>query len=208
MERAARLREGTELDLPGIVGIYNHYVATSPATFDTVPFRSEDRRPWLREHLDHPTHRLWVAVEPSGGVLGWATTSSFRPRPAYATTVESSVYLRPDRTRLGLGSRLYAALLGSLPPSEVTMIVAGMTLPNPSSWALHRRFGFQHVGTFTRVGRKFGRFWDVAWFERPLVPEPRDGVPFGAADPPGGAGERGATNPGAGPGASAGTARG
>jgi len=101
-------------------------------------------------------------------VVGWATTSPFRPRAAYATTVESSVYLRPGSLGKGIGARLYTELFRSIEGEDVERVVAGITLPNPASVRLHRRFGFRRVGTFHRVGRKLGRYWDVAWYERPL----------------------------------------
>lgn len=165
-------------DLGPIVGIYNHYVATSPSTFDVAPIDPPDRVPWMHEHLQGGPHRLLVAVDPSGGVLGWASSSRFRPRPAYSTTVETSVYCRPDSVGVGVGSRLYETLIDELQGHDIERIVAGITLPNPASVALHRRFGFRKVGTFSRVGRKFDRFWDVAWFERPCRPTPSpDGRP-------------------------------
>lgn len=166
------LRPGATTDLPAILEIYNHYVANSPATFELEPARSADREEWLREHLLGGRYRIWVAVEADGGrMVGWATSSRFRPRAAYSTTVESSVYCRSGCEGNGIGSRLYAALFDSLKDEDVERVVAGITLPNPASVRLHRRFGFRRVGTFHRVGRKFERFWDVAWFERPLRAE-------------------------------------
>jgi len=78
------------------------------------------------------------------------------------------VYCHPDAVGRGCGSALYAALFYSLSGEDVEMIVAGISLPNPASIALHERFGFRHVGVFHAVGRKFDQYWDVAWFERPL----------------------------------------
>ena len=163
-----RIRAGRAPDLPEIVRLYNHYVEHSPATFETVPVQPEDRSAWLEAHSRGGPHRLLVAEEADAGLVGWATTSPFRSRAAYATTVESSVYCRPDRTGQGLGTRLYDALFAAVRTEDLARIVAGVTLPNAPSVALHARFGFRPVGVFTRVGRKFGRYWDVAWFERPL----------------------------------------
>jgi phosphinothricin acetyltransferase len=162
------IRPGRDSDLEAIVGTYNHYVEHSPATFDLAPIDPGSRAAWLAEHSRGGPHRLLVAVDDAGRLLGWATTSRFRERAAYATTVESSVYCRPDARGLGVGSRLYATLFASIQGERVERIVAGVTLPNPASLALHRRFGFRPVGVFTRVGSKFDRFWDVQWFERPL----------------------------------------
>jgi phosphinothricin acetyltransferase len=66
------------------------------------------------------------------------------------------------------GTLLYRALFKLIAGEDIHRVVAGVTLPNPASMALHERFGFRHVGTFTENGRKFGKYWDVAWFERPL----------------------------------------
>jgi phosphinothricin acetyltransferase len=161
------VRPGRPEDLAQIVEIYNHYVERSATSFEVARVRPEDRAPWLEQHRGGGRHRLLVAVEGSR-IVGWATTSSFRPRAAYETTVEASVYCAPDRRGHGIGSRLYRALFQSIESEDVERIVAGVTLPNPASVRLHRRFGFRRVGVFHRVGRKFGRYWDVAWFERPL----------------------------------------
>lgn len=148
--------------------MYNHYVEQTPVTFEVSSVRPAERSVWLREHSSGSRYRLWVAVDGSDRVVGWATSSPFRPRAAYATTVEASVYCRPGFVGLGIGSRLYRELFASIQDEDIERIVAGVTLPNPASVRLHRGFGFRRVGTFHRVGRKFDRYWDVAWFERPL----------------------------------------
>jgi phosphinothricin acetyltransferase len=99
-------------------------------------------------------------------VLGYATSSPYRPRPAYGPTVETSVYLGPEHTGRGIGRTLYETLLSALEGEDVHRAVAGITMPNPASERLHERCGFRHVGTFSEQGRKLGRYWDVAWFER------------------------------------------
>ena len=156
-----------EDDLGAIVALYNHYVERSPATFEVAAVSVDDRRGWLADHSGGGRHRLLVARDRSGPLVGWATTSPFRPRAAYATTVESSVYCHPLHQGRGIGSALYTALFRAIAAEDIERIVAGVALPNPASVALHRRFGFRPVGVFTRVGRKFGQYWDVAWFERP-----------------------------------------
>jgi phosphinothricin acetyltransferase len=157
-------------DLPALTEIYNHYIVNTTITFDLAPFESNDRRPWFDDHAPVGRHRLLVAVDGANSetVLGYASTSRWRPKAAYETTVESSVYCRPDAVGRGIGTRLYRALFESIDGEDVHRIVAGVSLPNPASVALHERVGFQRVGVFASVGRKFGRYWDVAWFQRPL----------------------------------------
>ena len=157
-------------DLPRLAEIYNHYIQNTPITFNTRPFTVEEFAGWFEEHSDGQRHRLVVAVESGddGRVIGYAGTGRFRPKEAYETTVETTIYCSPECTQRGVGTLLYRALFELIAGEDINRIVAGVTLPNPASVALHERFGFRHVGTFTGNGRKFGKYWDVAWFERPL----------------------------------------
>jgi phosphinothricin acetyltransferase len=161
------VRPGRANDLPALTDIYNHYVRTSPATFDTVEFSLDARREWLGHYADDGPHRLLVAVD-DADVLGYVTSSTLRPKPAYSTSVETTVYLRPDSTGRGIGTTLYRALFEALEGEDVHRAYAGVALPNDASLALHCRLGFREIGTYVEVGRKFGRYWDVRWFERPI----------------------------------------
>ena len=156
-------------DLPRLAEIYNYYILNTHITFNITPFTPETFRPWFDEHSDGKRHRLVVAIEAGNGrIIGYAGTARFRPKEAYETTVETTIYCSHDCTQLGIGTMLYHSLFEAIAGEDINRIVAGVTLPNPASVALHERFGFRHLGTFTRNGRKFGKYWDVAWFERPL----------------------------------------
>jgi phosphinothricin acetyltransferase len=164
---AIEIRPARLEDLAALTDIYNHYVLHTAITFDLRPFAPAERRPWFDAHGASGRHRLLVAVDrASGECLGYATTSRWRPKPAYDTTVESSVYCRPDATGRGFGRALYEVLFDAMAGEDVHRIVAGVCLPNPASVRLHQRFGFRQVGVFESVGRKFDRYWDVAWYER------------------------------------------
>lgn len=162
-----RIRPGADSDLDELTRIYNHYVVETPITFDIEPLTVEQRRPWLTSHPDRGPHRLLVAEE-AGKILGYATSSPFRPKPAYSTSVETSVYLAPEHVGRGVGGLLYTALFEVLEQEDVHLALAGVALPNEASERLHLRFGFRPVGVYEEVGRKFGRFWDVAWFQKKL----------------------------------------
>ncbi|MEV8317388.1 N-acetyltransferase family protein [Streptomyces sp. NPDC059900] len=166
-----QVRPGTEADLKALTDIYNHYVRETAITFDTAVFSPEERHPWLLSHPEDGPHRLLVARErDSGVILGYVTSSPFRAKPAYATSVEVSVYCAPDTAGRGVGTLLYKALFEALEGEDLHRAYAGIAQPNDASVRLHERFGFRHVGTYREVGRKFGRYWDVAWYERPLGP--------------------------------------
>ncbi|WP_311765145.1 GNAT family N-acetyltransferase [Streptomyces zingiberis] len=183
-----QVRAGGEADLPALTELYNHYVRETPITFDTAPFVPEERRPWLLSHPEDGPHPLLVAIgrepggvcgpggpggprspgSPEGRLLGYATGSPFRPKPAYATSVEVTVYCAPEAMGLGVGTRLYTALFRVLERHDLRRAYAGIVVPNAASVALHERFGFRRIGVFHEAGRKFGRYWDVAWYEKRL----------------------------------------
>ena len=165
---AIHIRAATKNDLLRLTEVYNHYVVNTPITFDIEPYTVERRATWFEQFGVSGRHRLLVAEDESG-ILGYAGTTKFRPKAAYDTTVETSVYCAPNAVHQGLGSKLYAALFEALAGEDIRRIVAGYTMPNPASAALHARFGFKLVGVFSENGRKFGRYWDVAWLERPLI---------------------------------------
>ncbi|MGO9602884.1 MAG: N-acetyltransferase family protein [Candidatus Binataceae bacterium] len=155
-------------DLAQITAIYNHYILTTPISFDIEPVTPEQRVPWFHEHTDGPRYQLFVAEE-DGHVRGYAGTGRFRAKAAYDTTAEMTIYCAPDVTGRGIGRLMYQVLFDALRGADLNRLVAGITVPNDASVALHRRFGFKDVGVFTENGRKFDRYWDVLWMERPLV---------------------------------------
>lgn len=160
--RAARLS-----DLPRLTEIYNYYVLHTPATFDVEVQTLDQRAVWFSQFGETGRYRLLVA-EKGGLVLGYAGTTRFRAKPAYSTTVETTIYCAPDAIGHGIGRSLYAALFATLEGEEIHRFVAGYVLPNAASAALHERFAFRHVGVFTENGYKLGRYWDVCWLERGL----------------------------------------
>ncbi|MEV5596990.1 N-acetyltransferase family protein [Streptomyces sp. NPDC052496] len=164
-----QVRAATEADLGSLADLYNHYVRETSITFDTEPFTLEQRRSWLLSHPEDGPHRLLVARDRTNrSLLGYVTSSPFRIKPAYATSVEVSVYCAREAVGRGVGTLLYKTLFEALADEDVHRAYAGIALPNEASVRLHTRFGFRHVGTYGEVGRKFGRYWDVAWYEKQL----------------------------------------
>ncbi len=164
------VRSAAESDLEALNEIYNRYVTEAHYTFDIEPMTMEARREWFRHYAETGPHRVLVALSDET-VRGYASSSRFRPKLGYSTSVETSVYLAPDAVGRGMGSRLYERLFKALEGEDVHRAYAGIALPNPASIALHERFGFKRVAHFTEQGRKFGRYWDVAWYEKPLGTE-------------------------------------
>jgi phosphinothricin acetyltransferase len=160
-------RTATRTDIPRLTEIYNHYVVNTPVTFDLEPYTIERRMEWFAQFAPTGRHRLLVAEE-NGIVLGYGGTMRFRAKPAYDTTVETTIYTAPEAVGKGIGKKLYAALFEALASENVHRLVGGFTLPNAGSQKLHEYFGFKNVGVFCEVGYKFGKYWDVQWTERAL----------------------------------------
>jgi phosphinothricin acetyltransferase len=162
---AVPVRAATVDDLPRITDIYNHYVVNTPITFDLEPVTLDNRRAWFAQFSATGRNRLLVALDAGGAVAGYACSHQFRTKAAYDTTVETTVYCAPEATGTGAGSALYAALFDAIAGEDIETAVAGITLPNDASVALHERFGFRPAGVMHAVGRKFDRYWDVGWYE-------------------------------------------
>lgn len=161
------VRPGEAADLPALTALYNHYVESTHVTFDTKPFSVGQRGEWFSHYAADGPHRLFVAAV-DGELAGYATSSKFRDKPAYDTSVEATVYVRESGAGRGVGSALYATLFDALRHEDVHRAYAGIALPNDASMALHRKFGFVEIGIYREVGRKFGRYWDVTWLEKNL----------------------------------------
>jgi phosphinothricin acetyltransferase len=160
-----RVRPAEPRDLARITEIYNHYVLNTPVTFDVEAYTVERRETWFAQFSAAGRHRLLVAEE-NGIVAGYAGTTRFRPKEAYETTVETTIYCAHEAVGKGIGKQLYAELFEVLKGEDIHRFVAGYALPNPATEALHRRFEFKVVGVFNENGRKFGKYWDVCWVER------------------------------------------
>ena len=158
------VRRATSSDLADITRIYNHYVETSHVTFDVEPFAIGERVPWFSQFGDKRL-QCWVA-EASGSVVGYACTTRFRGKPAYFPSVEVSIYLDEAAIGSGWGNRLYERMLDAIIHTDVHRAYAGIALPNDASHRLHEAHGFRELATFSEVGRKFDRYWDVLWMEK------------------------------------------
>ncbi|MFY9588921.1 MAG: N-acetyltransferase family protein [Actinomycetota bacterium] len=165
--RQITVRPAEAADLEQLNAIYNHYVETSPATFDIDPLTMEQRHEWFSHYAPTGRYRLLVATD-GDRVLGYASSSPHRLRKAYETSIETTAYVAPDATGLGVGTEMYSALFDALAGEDIHRAYAGITQPNDASNALHEKFGFKRAALYSEQGRKFGRYWDVAWYEKPL----------------------------------------
>jgi len=151
-------------DLAAIAGIYHHYVLTSAHTFDLEVLPDSRWNDWFAR-FDGARHKLLIGRQ-DDSVLGYTFSDAYRPRAAYDPCVLTSVYVAPEHVGRGVGTSLYHSLFDALDGEDIHRAYAAISMPNPTSVRLHVRFGFTQVGYFSEQGRKFGRYWDVAWYER------------------------------------------
>ncbi len=153
-------------DAEPIRAIYNAEVTGSTATFDLVPRTPEEQQDWMAEHRG--PHPAVVAVDDEDLILGFGSLSMFRNRPAYATTVENSVYVGASRRGVGVGRALLDELVVLAGQHGFHTVIARVGGGNEASIALHLACGFQMVGVEREVGRKFNRWLDVSVLQRLL----------------------------------------
>jgi phosphinothricin acetyltransferase len=157
------IRPATAGDLDAVNAIYNHYVACSTCTFQTVAATREERSAWFLSHDE--AHPVTAAIT-GGEVVGWGALSVYNPRQAYGRTVENSVYVRHDQHRRGVGRALLADLLERARALGHHTVIAGVSADQEASLALHRAFGFVERGRLSQLGYKFDRWIDVVYLQR------------------------------------------
>jgi len=162
-----KIRTAVIEDLAALTELYNYYIANTATTFDIEPYTLESRGVWFAQFAPTGRHQLLV-VEEMGDVLGYACSGQFKPKQAYETSVEVSIYLKPNTQGRGLGRALYTELFKRLEVEDVHRAYAGITLPNDASLIIHQKFGFESVGVFREVGRKFDKYWDVEMLEKAM----------------------------------------
>ena len=163
------IRTATTADAPACVAIYRPLVESTAVSFETVVPTVEEFAIRIQNSLSAWT---WLIAEKDGRCIGYAYGHSHRERAAYRWSVEVTIYVDSDHRRLGVGRQLYGRLFHDLASLGYCNAYAGVTQPNESSMALHRGVGFEYIGTFRSVGRKFDRWHDVAWFQRKLHETP------------------------------------
>lgn len=167
-----RIELAAERHVPGIAAIYAHAAATSGATFEFVGPPESFWRDELAAGDPGTGRMILVALDDEDAVLGYAKSGPHKPREGYTITCETAIYVAEGGRDAGVGGALYDALFERLDASPLRLAVAGVALPNEASTRLHLSRGFEPVGTFTAVGTKRGRTWDVTWYQRRLATPP------------------------------------
>ncbi len=156
------IREAIYSDAALIAEIYNYYILNTIITFELDPITPEEIINRMEKYKEVGPYLVY---EENGEIIGYAYVSKFRERKAYENSVESTIYLKNGFGGRGLGLRLYSELLSQV-SSQRHAIIGGIALPNEASIKLHEKCGFRKVGHFSEVGKKFGKWIDVGFWQK------------------------------------------
>ena len=174
MQSDITIRIARESDKEELLAIYAPYVKETAITFEyTVPTLEEFRERMTKTLMKYP---YLVAVQETE-ILGYAYASEFKNRAAYDWAVETTIYVKQDSRKSGVGKKLYQALEEVLKQQHICNLYACIAYPNPGSIGFHERLGYQTIGHFSKCGYKFETWYDMIWMEKmisehDLHPEP------------------------------------
>jgi len=158
------IRAATTDDAPALSEIYRPIVANTTISFELKPPTAAEMKARI---LEIGARYPWLVAVEGTKAIGYAYASPHRRRAAYASSVDVSVYVAEAARGNGVGQALYGALFAALAQAGTFhRAFAGIALPNDASIALHKKLGFELVGVYREVGKKFGRWIDVSWWQR------------------------------------------
>lgn len=155
-------RPATATDAAPIAAIYNHHVRDTIVTFEEQPVADDEM---ARRITETTTEYPWLVSEIGGFIAGYAYASSWKRRSAYRFSAESTIYMAAPFVGRGMASGLYGALIAEMRARGLHCAIAGISLPNAASIALHEKLGFKAIGLLREIGWKFGQWVDVGYWE-------------------------------------------
>lgn len=165
-------------DAAGMLEIYAPFILNSGITQETEVPTVEDFQERIISNL---AERPWLVYEINNGIAGYAYAGKHRDRKGYQWCTEPSVYISENYCGLGVANALYAALFGILKSQGYVNAYAVITLPNERSVAFHKKFGFEWLTTYEKIGYKLGQWHDVGWMQYEINPhrnDPQDPIAF------------------------------
>ena len=160
------IRQVQDKDIPKIIEIYNWYILNTTITFEIKAISFLEMKKRIQEKIEKYD---WLVGEFNQEIIGYAYYSSFRTRPAFNHTVESSIYLAQESIGKGFGKPLYSELTESAKKRGFRELIGVIALPNQGSIALHQKLGFQEIGVLKNVGYKFDNYIDVGIWQKSIL---------------------------------------
>jgi len=149
-------------DVKNICAIYNYYIENTIISFEQSPLSIAEMENRIQSYSQQFP---WLVYELGGQVIAYAYATQWQQRSAYKNTLETTIYVKQGEHGKGYGHALYSTLLHTL-SGRCHALIAGIALPNDASIRLHETLGFEKVAHFKEVGQKFGRWIDVAYWQK------------------------------------------
>ena len=172
------IRAATKDDAAGMLDIYAPFILNSGVTQETDVPSIEDFQKRIISNLEE---RPWLVCEINGQVAGYSYAGKHRDRKGYQWCTEPSVYVSEKYFGFGVANALYTALFDILKLQGYVNAYAVITLPNDRSIAFHKKFGFEYLTTYKKIGYKLGQWHDVGWMQYDIIPhkeDPADPIKF------------------------------
>jgi len=162
------IRSVTKSDASSIAEIYNYYVLNTVVTFEEAEVSVLEMASRIQNQA--LTSLPWLVLELEQQVIGYAYATPWKERKSYQYSVEITVYLKADMHAKGWGTRLYKQLIIELTNSSkrIHVVLAGISLPNPASIALHEKLGMKQVAEFKEIGFKLNSWVDTGYWQMTL----------------------------------------
>ena len=162
-----KIKNLSNKDIKGVNKLYNKYISETAFTFDIKEKSYEEKKEWANSFTKDSPYQCLVAYD-GNNLIGFVSSRPFREKEAYFSSVETSVYIDEDYIGNGYGKILLDELFKRIDRFGVLRAYAFITKPNEMSEKLHNSIGFEAIGTLTKVGKKFDKYWDVGVFELSL----------------------------------------
>lgn len=149
-------------DAGRLAEIYNYYIEKTTVTFEEEPLEASEMRARMsRYDDDYP----WLVADLDGIACGFAYAAPWSDRTGYRPSAETTVYLAPEHIGKGLGNALYDELIENLRRNKLHSAIGVIALPNVASIALHEQLGYKKTGEFQEIGKKFGQWINVGYWQ-------------------------------------------
>ena len=158
------IRNIKDVDIEAVNSLYNNYIRETPFTFDIEEKTLSQKKEWFKIFKKDSPFQCVVAYE-NDILIGFASSRPFRDKEAYESSIETSVYISKKYIGKGFGKLLMQDLLNKIDGYSINRAYAFITEPNNASERLHTLLGFKKIGVLNKVGKKFGKFWNVGIFE-------------------------------------------
>ena len=158
------IRNIKDADIEAVNSLYNNYIRETPFTFDIEEKTLSQKKEWFKIFKKDSPFQCVVAYE-NNILIGFASSRPFRDKEAYESSIETSVYISKKYIGKGFGKLLMQDLLNKIDGYSINRAYAFITEPNNASERLHTLLGFKKIGVLNKVGKKFGKFWNVGIFE-------------------------------------------